>query len=173
MGSRRRRRRSGCSVSVLFLFLFVSFVFFRRCLGANYFAPVDFVLSKVTPTLVTDLGYKIFLMFGAINIGGMATFALYVSHPCLFFWSMDTDGETIGSSLRPRAAPSRRWTSSSARSLRTSVKRTSTGRSGVRYRGFLYGGTGRVCSSSVHPQRSTARGTIRRPTSLSSTRSKI
>ena len=36
------------------------------------------MLSKVTPTLVTDLGYKIFLMFGAINIGGMATFALYV-----------------------------------------------------------------------------------------------
>ena len=63
---------------------FVLFGFFHRCFGANYFAPVDFVLSKVTPTLVTDLGYKIFLMFGAINIGGMATFALYVSHPCLF-----------------------------------------------------------------------------------------
>ncbi|KAM5545505.1 hypothetical protein V8D89_000832 [Ganoderma adspersum] len=38
----------------------------------------NFVLSKVTPTLVTNLGYKIFLMFGAINIGGMATFALLI-----------------------------------------------------------------------------------------------
>ena len=36
----------------------------------------DFVLSKVTPTLVTDLGYKIFLMFATINIGGMAVFSL-------------------------------------------------------------------------------------------------
>ena len=41
----------------------------------------DFVLSKVTPTLVTDLGYKIFLMFATINIGAMATFSLWVSHP--------------------------------------------------------------------------------------------
>ncbi|KAI6011833.1 general substrate transporter [Pisolithus marmoratus] len=36
----------------------------------------NFVVSKVTPTLVADLGYKLFFMFGAINIGGMATFAL-------------------------------------------------------------------------------------------------
>ena len=28
--------------------------------------------------MVTDLGYKIFLMFATINIGGMATFSLYV-----------------------------------------------------------------------------------------------
>ncbi|OCH90741.1 general substrate transporter [Obba rivulosa] len=38
----------------------------------------NFVLSKVTPTLVADLGYKVFLMFGAINIGGMATFTLLI-----------------------------------------------------------------------------------------------
>ena len=50
--------------------------------GASAF--IDFVLSKVTPTLVTDLGYKIFLMFAAINIGGMATFSLCVL-PFLFF----------------------------------------------------------------------------------------
>ena len=37
------------------------------------------MLSKVTPTLVTDLGYKIFLMFATINIGGMGVFALCVS----------------------------------------------------------------------------------------------
>ncbi|TCD61909.1 hypothetical protein EIP91_007723 [Steccherinum ochraceum] len=36
----------------------------------------NFVLSKITPTLVTDLGYKIFLMFGTINILGMGTFSL-------------------------------------------------------------------------------------------------
>ncbi|KAI6026094.1 general substrate transporter [Pisolithus marmoratus] len=36
----------------------------------------NFVVSKVTPILVADLGYKLFFMFGAINIGGMATFAL-------------------------------------------------------------------------------------------------
>ena len=36
------------------------------------------MLSKVTPTLVTDLGYKIFLMFATINIAGMGTFALLI-----------------------------------------------------------------------------------------------
>ncbi|KZP02897.1 hypothetical protein FIBSPDRAFT_1055582 [Athelia psychrophila] len=36
----------------------------------------NFVVSKVTPTLELDLGYKLFFMFAAINIGGMATFAL-------------------------------------------------------------------------------------------------
>ncbi|TCD61908.1 hypothetical protein EIP91_007722 [Steccherinum ochraceum] len=38
----------------------------------------NFVLSQVTPKLITDLGYKIFLMFGTINILGMATFALLI-----------------------------------------------------------------------------------------------
>ena len=36
----------------------------------------DFVVAKVTPTLETDLGYKLFLMFATINIGGMAVFSL-------------------------------------------------------------------------------------------------
>ena len=36
------------------------------------------MLSKVTPTLETDLGYKLFLMFATINIGGMAVFSLWV-----------------------------------------------------------------------------------------------
>ena len=35
-------------------------------------------MAKVTPTLETDLGYKLFLMFATINIGGMAVFSLYV-----------------------------------------------------------------------------------------------
>ncbi len=30
--------------------------------------------------MVTALGYKIFLMFATINIGGMAIFSLYVMH---------------------------------------------------------------------------------------------
>ncbi|CCM06396.1 uncharacterized protein FIBRA_08655 [Fibroporia radiculosa] len=38
----------------------------------------NFVLSKITPNLVTDLGYKIFLMFATINIGGMAVFSLLI-----------------------------------------------------------------------------------------------
>lgn len=36
---------------------------------------IDFVVSKVTPHLLTSLGYKIFFMFGAINIGAMGTFS--------------------------------------------------------------------------------------------------
>ncbi|EPS94056.1 hypothetical protein FOMPIDRAFT_1170042 [Fomitopsis schrenkii] len=38
----------------------------------------NFVLSKVTPSMISALGYKIFLMFAAINIGGMATFAALI-----------------------------------------------------------------------------------------------
>ena len=37
------------------------------------------MLSKVTPTLETGLGYKLFLMFATINIGGMAVFSLCVA----------------------------------------------------------------------------------------------
>ena len=36
----------------------------------------NFVVSKVTPDLVSDLGYKIFFMFATINVGGMAIFSL-------------------------------------------------------------------------------------------------
>ena len=38
----------------------------------------DFVVAKVTPTIHTRLGYKMFLMFAALNIGAMAPFSLYV-----------------------------------------------------------------------------------------------
>jgi len=38
----------------------------------------NFVVAKVTPTLNTDLGYKMFLMFASINIGGMAVFSLLI-----------------------------------------------------------------------------------------------
>jgi sugar porter (SP) family MFS transporter len=38
----------------------------------------NFVLAKITPDLHTALGYKMFLMFAAINIGGMGTFSLFI-----------------------------------------------------------------------------------------------
>ena len=36
----------------------------------------NFVVSRVTPNIVTALGYKIFLIFATINIAGMLTFSL-------------------------------------------------------------------------------------------------
>jgi hypothetical protein len=36
----------------------------------------NFVVAKITPTLEVDLGFKLFMMFAAINIGGMAVFSL-------------------------------------------------------------------------------------------------
>jgi len=38
----------------------------------------NFTLSKTTPQMVLNLGYKIFLMFATINIGGMAVFSLII-----------------------------------------------------------------------------------------------
>ncbi|KAG6852503.1 hypothetical protein C0991_011461 [Blastosporella zonata] len=38
----------------------------------------NFVVSKVTPTMITNLGFKIFLMFGTINIGIMTVFAFFL-----------------------------------------------------------------------------------------------
>ncbi|KAJ6582333.1 general substrate transporter [Mycena capillaripes] len=38
----------------------------------------NFTLSKTTPQMVLDLGYKIFLMFATVNIGAMAVFALLI-----------------------------------------------------------------------------------------------
>jgi len=38
----------------------------------------NFVVAKVTPTLETDLGFKLFMMFGTINIAGMALFACFL-----------------------------------------------------------------------------------------------
>jgi len=36
------------------------------------------VVAKVTPTLETDLGYKLFFMFATINILGMAVFSWFL-----------------------------------------------------------------------------------------------
>jgi len=47
----------------------------------------DFVVSKVTPMLITKLGYKIFFMFATINIVAMGIFSLYVI-PCSLYLNM-------------------------------------------------------------------------------------
>ncbi|KAF5383220.1 hypothetical protein D9615_004781 [Tricholomella constricta] len=38
----------------------------------------NFVVSKVTPDMISDLGYKIFIMFATVNIGAMGLFSLLV-----------------------------------------------------------------------------------------------
>jgi hypothetical protein len=38
----------------------------------------DFVLSKITPTIHTALGWKMFVMFATINILGMGTFSFFL-----------------------------------------------------------------------------------------------
>ncbi|EIN06491.1 sugar transporter [Punctularia strigosozonata HHB-11173 SS5] len=38
----------------------------------------NFVVSKETPTIITNLGYKVFFMFGTINILGMGVFSLLI-----------------------------------------------------------------------------------------------
>lgn len=38
--------------------------------------PLDFVVAKVTPTIEANLGYKLFMLFATINLGGMAVFSL-------------------------------------------------------------------------------------------------
>ncbi|KAL1658512.1 general substrate transporter [Schizophyllum commune] len=38
----------------------------------------NFVLSKVTPDMVSDLDWKLFMMFATIDIGGLGTFALLI-----------------------------------------------------------------------------------------------
>ena len=48
---------------------------------------LDFVVSKVTPTIHTRLGYKMFLMFAALNIGAMAPFSL-----CALLFSCSVPG---------------------------------------------------------------------------------
>jgi hypothetical protein len=54
---------------------------------------VDFVVSKQTPTIITDLGYKVFFMFGAVNIAGMGLFSMWVFDRCglLLVWILMND----------------------------------------------------------------------------------
>lgn len=36
----------------------------------------DFVVSKTTPTIEANLGYKLFMLFATIDMGGLAVFSL-------------------------------------------------------------------------------------------------
>lgn len=109
-----RTRHYGLATASASQWLFSTLMTARYALSrSEQFARVDFVLSKVTPTLVTDLGYKIFLMFATINIGGMATFALYV-HKSSYCIAVTFADCISALSRRRRAAVWRRWTSSSA-----------------------------------------------------------
>jgi hypothetical protein len=69
-------RRSGCGASV-----------FLMHPPANTYGLTtvfaDYVVAKVTPTIHTRLGYKMFLMFACLNVGAMAPFSLYVQPPCI------------------------------------------------------------------------------------------
>ncbi|KAF8551962.1 general substrate transporter [Imleria badia] len=38
----------------------------------------NFVVAKVTPTIEANLGYKLFMLFATINVGGMAVFSLII-----------------------------------------------------------------------------------------------
>ena len=38
----------------------------------------NFVVTKVTPTIELNLGYKMFFMFATINIGGMLVFSFFL-----------------------------------------------------------------------------------------------
>ncbi|KDQ49731.1 hypothetical protein JAAARDRAFT_51596 [Jaapia argillacea MUCL 33604] len=55
--------------------------FFRHSESNRSIVNSDFVVSKVTPNLVTELGFNIFLMLATIKIGGiggMAVFAFFI-----------------------------------------------------------------------------------------------
>ena len=99
--------------------------------------PIDFVVAKVTPTLETDLGYKLFLMFATINIGGMAVFSLWVPFPVFAMLrhacslAYPRPFAFVGLSPRRRDAVWRRWTSSLGLCRRTNGGRTSRRRHGV------------------------------------------
>ena len=62
----------------------MSFLAFVQARSSSCVSP-DFVVAKVTPTIHTRLGYKMFLMFAALNIGAMAPFSLYVLR-CLILY---------------------------------------------------------------------------------------
>jgi hypothetical protein len=69
-------RRSGCGASIFINYPPANIYELTTVLA-------DYVVSKVTPTIHTRLGYKMFLMFASLNVGAMAPFALYVQLPGL------------------------------------------------------------------------------------------
>ena len=68
------RRHNGCGVSI-----FPN----ESCIYELVTVFADYVVSKVTPTIHTRLGYKMFLLFASLNVGAMAPFSLYLQPLCL------------------------------------------------------------------------------------------
>src|SRR5712675_1472661 len=64
--------RSGCGVGV----------FLTNSTSTSLWPNADYVVSKMTPTIHTRLGYKMFFMFASLNIGAMAPFSLYFQSLC-------------------------------------------------------------------------------------------
>lgn len=60
------------------------------CLGHPRMTLADFVVTKVTPDMITDLGYKIFIMFATVNIGAMGLFSMFVSFILLPYLNIHT-----------------------------------------------------------------------------------
>ena len=87
--------------------------------------PTDFVVSKVTPNLYTLLGYKLFLTFATINIGGMGMFALYDLPTYYTSKIVSSPPINIDSSQKPKAVVWKRWMSSLDRSPPSNVRLTS------------------------------------------------
>jgi len=82
----------------------------------------DFVVSKVTPTMITNLGYKIFFLFGTINLVGMGIFSLYVRSHILLVPSLINTFALSVSFLKLKGVVWRTWISYSARYLPRNVK---------------------------------------------------
>ena len=78
-------------------------------------ARVDFVVAKVTPTMEANLGYKLFMLFATINIGGMAIFSVYVCVCCGMAQPLTRPRHVVASYPRPRGSVWKKWTSYSVR----------------------------------------------------------
>ncbi|KAG5219901.1 substrate transporter [Salix suchowensis] len=70
-----RTRHYGLALASASQWLECAFRFICHSIDTHHDLRTDFVVSKVTPEILTALQYKIFFMFGTINIAGMAYFA--------------------------------------------------------------------------------------------------
>jgi hypothetical protein len=83
----------------------------------------NFVVAKVTPTLETKLGYKLFFMFATINVSAIVVFSSFTA----LMYANDNDrseecSSSPSSSPKPKAVHSKRWISSSGPFRRRNVK---------------------------------------------------
>jgi len=72
--------------------------------------------------MITNLGYKIFFLFGTINIVGMGIFSLYVGNRHLTYSSLVTPFPFLVSSLKLKDVVWRTWILYLAPYLRRNVK---------------------------------------------------